>query len=138
MNGEIKQEGIIIDIVGSRVDVKIVCSSGCVGCAAKSACSMGESVDKIVSVAVELPQMYEVGEQVSVSVEKAMGVKAVIYAYVFPFLLLLSALLILLECGVGEVVAGLASLGFIVLYYIGLYIFRRRIEREIIFKLHKI
>lgn len=138
MNGIIEHEGIVVDVIGSRVDVKIEAQSGCAGCAARSACGMSESQDKMVTVFIDEAEAYAPGEQVMVSVERAMGIKAVMYAYVFPFLLLLVALLTLLELGATEAVAGLTSLGLIGVYYLGLYLMRGRIEREIIFKLRRI
>ena len=66
-----------------------------------------------------------------------MGIKAVYYAYIFPFLFVMAVLLILLQSGCGELTSGLAALGALGLYYVILYLLRDRIAKEITFKVSK-
>ncbi len=73
-----------------------------------------------------------------IGVSEVMGMKAATYAYIIPFFILLGALLLTLHLGWSEVAAGLSSLGLMGLYYVVLFIFRRRIEKEIVFKIRKI
>ena len=51
---------------------------------------------------------------------------------------MLVLLLGLLEFGASETVAGLSALGAVAIYYIVLAFFRKKIEKTIIFKIHKI
>jgi sigma-E factor negative regulatory protein RseC len=67
-----------------------------------------------------------------------MGMKAAVYAYIIPFFILLGGLLLTTNLGWGEVAAGLSSLGAMCLYYVGLWFFRSRIEKEIVFKIRKL
>ncbi len=80
---------------------------------------------------------FEKGETVEVVTEQAMGIKAVVWAYVLPFLSVMTALLVLLQAGAGELVSGLTSLGILALYYCVLYLLRHRLEKEITFKVRK-
>lgn len=137
-NEEIRHRGVIFDISGRRIDVAVKQEDACGSCKAKSVCAVGESGERIVSVMSEVPGIYQVGEEVEVSTSKVMGVKAVMYAYVFPFFVMLVILLALLELGASESAAGLSALGGVILYYIVLYFFRNKLERTIIFKIHKI
>lgn len=62
-----------------------------------------------------------------------MGHKAVWIAYAFPLLVLLAVLMTLTLLGAGELVSGLAAIAAVGLWYLGVWIFRRRLEKEYIF-----
>ncbi|MCD8073115.1 MAG: SoxR reducing system RseC family protein [Alistipes sp.] len=138
MKNYISHKGLIFDIVGNRIDVSVTPESACASCKAAAMCTMSESTEKVISVVSDHPSFFRVGEQVRVSVATGMGVKAVVLAYVLPFLVLLFSLIGLLSAGLPEPTAGLLSLGAVALYYICLYFFRTHIERELIFKIDKI
>ena len=133
----IEHKGSIVAIIGNRVDVEMIVEEACSACKAKDICGMGHTEHKVVSVIVDDPTLFEVDETVIVSVTRGMGIKAVMLAYVFPFLLLLGTLMVLLGVGCSESVAGLIALGLMAVYYAILYFLRKKIEREIIFKIRK-
>lgn len=137
-NEEIRHRGVVFDISGRRIDVSVKPEEACGSCKAKSVCAAGDGGQRIVSVMSEVPDMFSIGEEVEVSTARIMGVKAVIYAYVIPFVIMLSLLLALLEAGVSESTAGLSALCGVAAYYIVLFFFRRKLEKTIIFKIHKI
>ena len=138
VNGNLEHKGIVLSIKGERIDVSILSESACATCKVKSACGMSETEEKVVSIFTHDAPAYRVGEQVVVSVTRNMGLCAVFLAYVVPFLMLLVSLLVLLEAGLSEAAAGLISLGVLALYYIVLWLMRRRIEREINFNIRKL
>lgn len=135
---EIRHRGVIFDISGRRIDVAVKPGEACGSCKAKSVCAVGDGGERIVSVMSEVTNMFRVGEEVEVSTAKATGVKAVVYLYIIPFFIMLVTLLGLLELGATETVAGLSSLGGVALYYVVLSFFRKKVEKTIIFKIHKI
>ena len=137
-NKEIRHRGVIFNISGRRIDVAVKPEEACGSCKAKSVCAIGNEGERIVSVMSDISSAFEVGEEVEVSTAKAMGVKAVVYAYIIPFFIMLVLLLGLLEFGASETVAGLSALGAVAIYYIVLAFFRKKIEKTIIFKIHKI
>lgn len=137
-NEEIRHRGVILDICGRRIDVSVKPEDACGSCKAKSVCAVGDGGERIVSVMSDIPHMYTVGEEVEISTAKIMGVKAVIYAYVIPFVIMLFLLLALLDFGASESTAGLSAICGVVTYYIVLFFFRRKLEKTIIFKIHKI
>ena len=116
----------------------IEAEGACAACRAKTLCGMSESQDKLISVVTAAAPHYQIGEEVEVSVQQQMGIKAVMIAYVFPFLLVMAVLLGLLESGVGELTAGLTALGLLAVYYLGLVLFRHRIAKDIVFEIHKL
>ena len=138
VNGNLEHKGIVLSINGERIDVSILSESACATCKVKSACGMSETEETVVSIFTHDAPAYRVGEQVVVSVTRNMGLRAVFLAYVVPFLVLLVSLLVLLEAGLSEAAAGLISLGVLALYYIVLWLMRRRIEREINFNIRKL
>ena len=64
-----------------------------------------------------------------------MGNKAVVLGYLIPFLLFIAVLVISTSVGIREWIAGIASLGSLVPYYIILYLFRNYLNRTITFTL---
>ena len=98
---------------------------------------MGESEDKTLAIPSAQASYFEKGETVEVVTEQAMGIKAVVWAYVLPFLSVMIALLVLLQAGAGELVSRLTALGILALYYCVLYLLRHRLEKEITFKVRK-
>ena len=135
----IRHSGRVLGVSGERVDVLMVSESACASCKVKSACGMSESTEKLVTVCAPYAAAYREGEEVFVSIRQSMGMKAVFYVYMLPFLLVLGALIALIEgAGVREEAAGLAALGVLAVYYGVLWLFRRRIEREISFEIEKI
>lgn len=134
----IEHSGAVTGVDGNQVSVVVVAQSACASCNVKGVCGMSESEEKTVHVLVEDPEEYVIGDRVVVSIEKGMGIKAAVYAYIYPFFLLLAVLLVMLHgLELGEVVSGLSALGSLVVYYIVLALFKHKISGEIIFKIRK-
>ena len=138
MEKPIEHKGRVVLVEGDRIDVEMTVEGACATCKAAKACGMGESRDKVVSLLTASAGLYEVGDEVMVSIERKMGIKAATYAYIFTFFIMVAVLLVMFEAGFSETAAGLSSLGAIAVYYAVLACFRHRIERDIIFKLRKI
>ena len=135
---EIKHRAKIVRITTNCVDVAVEASEACSSCHAKSICTSGSDQEKIISVFTDNAPLYQVGEDVEVAMQRTMGIKAVMWAYMFPFLLVFTLLLILLQTGCGELASGLVSLATLIIYYFALYLLRNRISKEINFKIYRI
>lgn len=83
MSEKISHEGIVTQVEADTVTVKIQSASACGSCHAKSLCQMSEKTDKDVCVKTKDAPLYQVGERVHVFLSSGMGLKAVLYAYVF-------------------------------------------------------
>lgn len=138
MNGNIEHTGKIIKIEENRVTVEMEVEGACASCRVQAACGMTDGKSKIAVVKTENASKYSLGEVVTVSVERGMGIKAILIAYVFPFLVLIGSLLAMTENGVDEIVAGLFSMGLMCVYFVIVFMFKNRIEKEIILKITKI
>lgn len=135
MGQDIRHTGRVVGIREGAVDVMIIPESACGSCKSRKACGMAESAEKVVTIIDTHSYLYREGDEVEVSTEKVMGMKAVAIAYIYPFILMLACLLVLLQSGSGELTAGLASLGLVAVYYLGLILFRKKLQKEIIFRI---
>ena len=137
MSGVITHRGVVTEIFPDAILVTIRSESACGGCRVRKQCAMGESEDKTLAIPSAQASYFDKGDPVEVVTEQAMAIKAVVWAYVLPFLSVMTALLVLLQAGAGELVSGLTSLGILALYYCVLYLLRHRLEKEITFKIRK-
>lgn len=119
------------------VEVELTAQSACASCHARTACGMGESARKRIGIVTPDAAAYVPGECVTVSVERNMGMTAVLWAYVVPFVVLLGALVAASLVGWSDGAAALTAVGGVALCYGALYLFRGRLERKIHFKIHK-
>jgi sigma-E factor negative regulatory protein RseC len=134
----LEHKGVVSEVGEKMVEVEFVTESACSECKAKGLCGVDEGNRRFVTVWEPMAQYYAVGEEVMIGVSEVMGMKAAVYAYIIPFFILLGGLLLTTRLGWGEVAAGLSALGIMCLYYVVLWFLRRRIEKEIVFKIRKL
>jgi sigma-E factor negative regulatory protein RseC len=118
----IKHEGIVSKISRDTITISLKGNVNCEGCKAQSACGVSESNDK--EIEIESPtQSFFLNESVDVVLNRELGLKAVFWAYVFPFILMF-LVLILTSLFLKEWIAGLVSLFVLVPYYLMLYVLK--------------
>ena len=88
-NNTIKHLGIVENIQGSHLSVRIVQTSACAACSVKGHCSSADSKDKIIDIIDTAAASYQVGENVMVVGETSMGMMAVPLAFIIPSLAVL-------------------------------------------------
>lgn len=133
----IDHEGIVDHVDGELARVRIISQSACASCHAKGACSASDQDEKFIDVPLH-GDVIKSGERVRVQVARKLGMKAVAYGYFYPFLLLMVVLIVLTSAGVNELKSGLFALGSLIPYYMGLFIFRKKVETKFSFSLKKI
>ena len=111
--------GVVSRITGTSVIVSLDENVHCESCSAKGVCGISDSASKEVEV-IDPKESYTLNEPVEVILKKNLGHKAVFWAYIFPFILMLSTLLITFLL-FAEWVAGLLSLLILVPYYATVY-----------------
>lgn len=134
----ISHRGRIVDITPDFTTVDIISESACSACHAKSLCTLSESKTKQVVVPTRGWIPFEPGEEVNVQLKATMGLKAVWVAYVVPLFILLAVLLGLHAAGVSELAAGLSAIGAVALYYLVIWLFRKKLQNEYIFNIEKL
>jgi sigma-E factor negative regulatory protein RseC len=137
MDELIRHEGIVLSINGEKAHVQIVQTSACSACKARSMCMSSESQNKEMD-AIMLEPM-KIGDKVEVEVRERLAWKAVLLAYILPFIVMLAIIAILdFATDWSEAVVGTLSLCGIALYYIGLSVFRNRLQKQFSFTVRKI
>ena len=135
MANVIKHRGIVKNVEGNLLTVRIVQTSACAGCGAKGYCSSADVRENQVEVLVSDASAYRLGDEVWVMCEMSVGRRAVWWAFVFPFLILLLSLCLFLSLDWGELLAAVFSLLLLVPYYYIMWFFRKRLERQFSFSI---
>ena len=120
--------GYISKINNTSVIVTLEQNIHCESCHAKGTCGVSESSTKEVEVP-NSGRFFKINERVDVILKKALGLKAVFWAYVFPFLLMFFTLIIASNF-LKEWLAGLVSLIILVPYYLMLYFFKNTLKKS--------
>ncbi|MBR6830162.1 MAG: SoxR reducing system RseC family protein [Paludibacteraceae bacterium] len=137
MDEMIRHEGVVLSINGDKAHVEIVQTSACSACKARSMCMSSESQQKEMDVMMLEPM--QVGDKVEVEVRERLAWKAVLLAYILPFIVMLAIIAILdFTTQWSEAVVGTLSLCGIALYYIGLSVFKHRLQKQFSFTARKL
>ena len=136
MINHITHKGVVSHIDGRKVTVLFVQQSACAACSARMLCTSGESKQRSI-VADSYGQHFEVGEEVTVEVTSQLAWTAMFFAFGLPAV---EALIVVFPAigWLGEIWAPVAALGALVLYYTILYGFRKKLDRRVVFLLHKV
>ena len=137
-NNTIKHLGIVENIQGSHLSVRIVQTSACAACSVKGHCSSADSKDKIIDIIDTAAASYQVGENVMVVGETSMGMQAVALAFIIPFVLLIFTLFLFMALIENELYAALLSLAVLVPYYYILWLNKTRIKKKFSFTIKPI
>lgn len=136
-NNTIKHLGIVENIQGSHLSVRIVQTSACAACSAKGHCTSADSKDKIIDI-IDTAAFWQVGDKVMVVGEMSMGMMAVVLAFVLPFVLLIVSLFLFMALMENELYAALLSLAVLVPYYFILWLNKTRLKQKFSFTIKPI
>ena len=133
----IRHEGIVLHVDGKTAQVQIIQTSACSACKARSMCMSSESQLKQMDTIMLEPM--GVGDKVEVEVREHLAWRAVILAYILPFVAMMVVMTGLnYMTNWSEAVVGSLSLCAIALYYIVLGLFRNRLQKQFTFTARKI
>lgn len=137
MDELIRHTGMVLSVTDNTAHVRIVQSSACSACKAKSMCMSSESQTKEMD-AIMLEPM-QPGDQVEVEVREHLAWKAVLLAYILPFILMMAVIAIFdIATDWSEAVTGTLALCAIALYYIVLSFFKGRLQKQFSFTVRKV
>jgi sigma-E factor negative regulatory protein RseC len=138
MDELIRHTGVVKSVNGDTAHVEIVQTSACSACKARSMCMSSESQAKEMDALI-VGSPVKVGDEVEVEVRERLAWKAVLLAYILPFVVMLAIIAVLdFVTEWSEAVVGTLSLCGIGLYYIGLSLFKGRLQKEFSFTARKI
>ncbi len=116
--------GIIKKVEDNKVEVAIMVTSGCASCEIKGACSVSDVEEKSVMVSVENADKFKIGQTITIEMSQSLGTWAVLLGYVFPFLVLFAGLIIFINLGLDQGLAGILALSLLLPYYLTIYSLR--------------
>ena len=128
----IRHEGLVLSAQGEQVQVQVVQTSACAACHAKSMCMAAESQEKILTATALDPNL-QAGDRVEVYVMERLGWKAVLLAYILPFVVLMSVVGILGRFLSNEILTGTIALIAVAVYYLILSLFKQRLHKQFTF-----
>lgn len=136
MEHRISHEGIVTNINGDEVEVKILSKSACASCNIKGACNISEMKEKIISIPSAKSKDLSIGQNVMVSIGLKQANKAVVFAYVIPTIILFSMIFILNFLKIDEGINALISIGSLIPYYLVLFFSRDKIKHKFEYEIH--
>lgn len=122
MAENIKHQGVIENITGSHVRVRIIQTSACATCSIKGHCTSADTKEKLIDVYISNASEYKVGEEVWVLGTLSMGIQAVLLAFVLPLVLLVVTLFVLMKILGDELLAVGGVVVCLFLYYLLLHL----------------
>ena len=133
---KIEYPGVISQVNDNIVQVKIVQKTACADCHAKSMCNLSDMKEKILEIQ-DNGYNFKPGDEVFVVGATSLGLKAVMLAFLFPLLIMVTILLLGTRLSDSEIIgAGVAILS-LVIYYIVLYCRRDKLKKKFVFTLNK-
>jgi len=133
---EIIHTGIVNKKSDDSIEVQIIDGVECSSCSLKGACSIADSSDKMVKVQ-EGDTVFMQGERVQVEMSAQMAFSAMFWGYIFPFIVLLSSVVIL-SLFYSEGVAGLTALAFLSIYYLLVYLNKNYFDKKFRLKIKRL
>ena len=109
--------------------------AACAACKVASQCQMSDKKEKMVDVDDPGTAKLSVGDKVVVYTDESMGFKAVAFAFLVPFVILVGVLVAVLAITHNEAWAALAGIIALVPYYFWLFIRKDTIKKQFQFKL---
>ncbi len=131
-----EQIGTVLEVQKNKVSVHIEQKSACVNCHSRGACSSLDKQDKVIEVITPNYNSYQKGDKVKVSITQKLGLRAVVIAFIIPFVWLMLILVASLQWwGLSEAFSCLTAILSIGVYYLFLFFLRDRIGKQFVFQI---
>jgi sigma-E factor negative regulatory protein RseC len=128
----IEHEGFVAEVNPQHIKVRIVNESACASCHAKGSCTAADLQDKLVDV-YQNESSFEIGQKVMLLGKKSLAPKAVLLAYIYPIILMLTVLIVSFYLTNNELLAGGLALAILVPYYAIIYANKNKLKRTFSF-----
>ena len=133
----IEHEGIIEQVKGGSLIIRILQQSACITCNAKDFCAASESKEKLVKI-TNFKGTYQINEKVIVTGSESIGHQAVMWAYIIPFfIMLLAAILTITVWNLPEVQSALIAILSLIPYYIFVFLIKNKLTKKFNFSVKK-
>ncbi len=135
MANTIRHQGIVENINGSHLQVRIIQTSACASCSVKGHCSSADTKEKLIDITDADAGSYQPGDRVWVVGELSMGAMAVLYAFILPFFVVILSLFIFMAIWNDELLSALCSLALLIPYYYILWLNKSRLKKKFSFSI---
>ena len=135
MSNKIKHSGVVENILGDSVQVRIVQTSACAACKVAGYCNASESKEKLVDIYHADTRNLKVGDVVTVTASTQVAAQALLLGFGLPFVVLVAVLIAVLLITGNEGAAAMSGLAALVPYYAVLFLFRNRIRDKLSFSI---
>lgn len=132
----VRHTGIIQNITSDELEILILSESACSSCKSKKVCSIAEVKEKEIFIKTNTDN-YRIGEKVNVILMEKLGVYAVLFAYFFPFLIMISILIFGYYNKTSEPVMGISVILAIAVYFFILHLFKNQFNKKMTFTVEK-
>ncbi len=133
---KIEHLGRIQQITSDTIRVNLLNVSACSSCHVKGACAVSDVDNKVIEVA-NSGEDFKQGDTITVAFNESQGVKALLLGYIFPFIVLMAALISSWILTGDELTSALIALGSLIPYYAGLTLFRKNLKKTFTFKVSR-
>ena len=139
MSEVIYHNATITEVLPQSVKVRIERGTACDTCYNQSACNVSAKTSAMIyTIPTTEAQTYSVGETVKVGISVHAGLKATLYAYIIPLILMAIAFAICCCFTSNELWQAMAAVGVLVIYYIVLSRFKHRFNRQFNYSIEKL
>ncbi|MCD7721441.1 MAG: SoxR reducing system RseC family protein [Prevotellaceae bacterium] len=132
----ILHEGVVTALKGGQVEVRIERTPSCQGCQAAGLCKAAKGGTSLVTATFQGEEP-RVGESVTVEASVGQGLRAALWAYVAPLLLLVAVLGLTVALTHNEGASALAGIGSVAVYYLALHRFGGRLFKGLSFRVRR-
>lgn len=134
MSEQTRHEGIIMSKNNGVAHIRLAEATTCEDCKAASLCHSAEKTEKFVDALLPAQSVYQVGDRVTVVGSLAMGMRATWLGFGIPLALMVVGIIVGAQVLENETIGALAGIALLVPYYLGLWVFRDRLNREFVFR----
>ncbi len=137
-NALVAHEGVVTSVKGREVEVLIRQTPACEACAAASLCHAAEGRRAVVSATCPAGEMPKTGDRVVLEGTVGQGLRATVWAYVVPLVLLVGVLGAGVALLHNEGAAALLAIAVVAVYYVALHFAGKQLLRRLSFEVKSI
>lgn len=120
----------ILSIDGENITVLIEKSSACASCYNKGACAIADKKEVVYTIESSKSNTFAIGEIVRVGINTQIGLKAVVFVYIFPLLLFFAGFLITRMLSNNELMQAIIAIAIVAIYYFLLSKFKSALNKQ--------
>ena len=135
---QIEHRGVVESILPHTIVVSIAQETACAACAAATLCHSSDKQEKKMEIACQDSSSYRVGQEVTIVGSMGLGLRATLWAYIVPLVVLMAVLITASRLTGNEGLGAVIALLSLFPYYILLFLFRNKLQRRFQFQIKSI